>query len=151
MVYKFKSGSHIKVDPQTAGEMCEELAAKNMLTATALVDANRPEDAPLHRAFEWNDTKAAESWREHQARHIINCLEVVVEEKPPVRAYFSISTKEPGYEHIDVILRHQDTREMLLRTALAELTAFKKKYAQLDELCKIFEAIDETILEKEAV
>lgn len=143
MVYKFKSGSHINANPQAAGEMCEELAAKQNLTAKALVDANRPANAPLHGAFEWNDTKAAESWREHQARHIINCLEIVTEEQEPVRAYFSISVKEPGYEHIDAILRHTDTRQKLLQTALVELTAFKRKYAQLDELCKVFEAIEE--------
>lgn len=143
MVYKFKSGSHINVNPQAAGEMCEELAAKQNLTAKALVDANRPSNAPLHGAFEWNNTKAAENWREHQARHIINCLEIVTQEREPVRAYFSISVKEPGYEHIDAILRHTDSRQKLLQTALAELTAFKRKYAQLDELCKVFEAIEE--------
>lgn len=143
MVYKFKSGSHINANPQAAGEMCEELAAKQNLTAKALVDANRPADAPLHGAFEWNNTKAAESWREHQARHIINCLEIVTQEREPVRAYFSISVKEPGYEHIDVILRNTDTRQKLLQTALAELSAFKKKYAQLEELCRVIEAIEE--------
>lgn len=143
MVYKFKSGSHINANPQAAGEMCEELAAKQNLTAKALVDANRPADAPLHGAFEWNNTKAAENWREHQARHIINCLEIVTQEREPVRAYFSISVKEPGYEHIDVILRNTDTRQKLLQTALAELSAFKKKYAQLEELCRVIEAIEE--------
>ena len=143
MVYKFKSGSHIKADPQRAGEMLERLEAENNLTAKALVDANRAEDAPLHNEFEWNDSVAAEAYRETQARHIINCIEIVREEKEPVRAFFSISRAEPEYRHIDAIMKEADKRQALLNMALAELLSFKKKYAQLEELAAVFTAIDE--------
>lgn len=143
MVYKFKSGSHIKADPQIAGELLERLEAENNLTAKALVDANRDEDAPLHNEFEWNDSVAAEAYRETQARHIINCIEIVKEETEPVRAFFNITRGEPVYRHIDAILREKDTREALLKTALAELIAFKRKYKNLVELAKVIAAIDE--------
>ncbi len=143
MVYKFKTGSHIKADPQLAGEMLEHLEAENNLTAKALVDANRAEDAPLHNEFEWNDSIAAEAYRETQARHIINCIEIVREEKEPVRAFFSISRAEPEYRHIDAIMKEEDKRQTLLNLALSELLAFKKKYAQLNELAAVFAAIDE--------
>ena len=143
MVYKFKSGSHIKADPQLAGAMLERLEAENNLTAKALVDANRAEDAPLHNEFEWNDSIAAEAYRETQARHIINCIEIVREEKEPVRAFFSISRAEPEYRHIDAIMKEEDKRQALLKLALSELLAFKKKYAQLEELAAVFAAIDE--------
>lgn len=143
MVYKFKSGSHIKADPQLAGEMLERLEAENNLTAKALVDANRAEDAPLHNEFEWNDSVAAEAYRETQARHIINCIEIVREEKEPVRAFFSISRAEPEYRHIYAIMKEEDKRHALLNLALSELLAFKKKYAQLEELAAVFAAIDE--------
>lgn len=100
-------------------------------------------DAPLHNEFEWNDSVAAEAYRETQARHIINCIEIVREEKEPVRAFFSISRAEPEYRHIDAIMKEEDKRQALLNMALAELLSFKKKYAQLEELAAVFTAIDE--------
>lgn len=143
MVYKFKSGSHIKADPQLAGAMLERLEAENNLTAKALVDANRPEDAPLHNEFEWNDSIAAEAYRENQARHIINCIEIVREEKEPVRAFFSISRAESEYHHVDAIMKEEDKRQALLKQALSELVSFERKYRQLEELAAVFAAIDE--------
>lgn len=143
MVYSFKSGSHIKADAQAAGEMCEKLAAEGRLTARDLVEENRPESAPLHNEFEWNNDAAADSWREHQARHIIGCLVIKAEKKEPVRAFFNIQRSEPTYSHIESILQSRDETESLLRTALLELTAFERKYAMLKELARVFEAIDE--------
>ena len=143
MVYKLKPGSHIKADAQAAGEMCERLAAENRLTAKTLVDENRAEDAPLHDAFEWNDAVAAESYREEQARHIINCIIKVEEDLAPVRAFFNIERTSPEYKHIDVILTTEDDTTKLLRTALRELRAFQKKYAQLSQLAPVFKAIDQ--------
>lgn len=143
MVYKFKRGSYINADPQAAGEMLERLEAENNLTAKALVDANRDESAPLHNEFEWDDNIAAEAYRETQARHIINCLEIVREEAEPVRAFFNIRREEREYHRIETILREKDSREALLKTALAELAAFQRKYKDLVELAAVLSAIDE--------
>lgn len=142
MVYKFRKGSYIRADAQAAGEMCEQLEAQGKLTAEELLNANRAEDAPLHDSFEWDDSVAAESWRMQQARHIINSLEIVTENREPVRAFFSIIRSEPNYRHIDTILQRQDDTEALLKMALSELQAFQKKYSQLMELAAVFSAID---------
>ena len=144
MVYRFKASSYISgVDAQAAGEQCERLAGENRLTARELVKENRPESAPLHRAFEWRDEVAAENWREHQARHIIGALEVVREEAPPVRAFFNIVKAEPEYRHIDVILRSEEETERLLRTARGEFEAFRRKYGLLKKLAGLFAAYDQ--------
>lgn len=142
MVYKFKDGSQIKANPQIAGEMCERLAAEGRLTAKDLVEENRPDDAPLHSSFLWNNDEAADKWREHQARHIIGSLIIQTEKKEPVRAFFNIVRQEPQYTHIESILQRKDDTERLLKTALAELTAFKRKYEVLEELAEVFAAID---------
>lgn len=141
--YKFKSSARIKANPQLAGEMCEKLAAENNLTAKALLDANRPEDAPLHNAFEWNDSIASEKWREHQARNIINSLVIVSEEREPVRAYFNIEVKSPVYSHIGTILSDPADTQALLLTAYRELLAFRRKYSQLAQLAQVFAAVDQ--------
>lgn len=142
MVYAFKQGAQIKANPQIAGEMCERLAEEGRLTARDLVEENRPETAPLHSAFEWNDDIAAENWREQQARHIIACLITRDEKKEPVRCFFNIVRSEPTYRHIDSILQSVDDTQRLLQTALSELQAFERKYSKLQELAQVFEAIE---------
>lgn len=143
MVYEFKAGAHIKANAQVAGEMCEKLAAEGRLTAADLVEENRPETAPLHNAFEWNNEAAAENWRLHQARHIIGSLIVKREEKEPVRAYFKIERTDTKYTHINAILKSEADTELLLKNALAELIAFRRKYNALKELVGVFNAIGE--------
>lgn len=142
MVYQWKKASHIKTDANIAGQMCEQLEKTVGLTAKNLLDANRPENAPLHGEFEWDDSKAAEQYRESQARHIINCLCIMPEQadQEPVRAFFTIS--QPTYESLPVILQSTEKHGGLLDLALRELNAFKAKYNTLSQLKPVFEAID---------
>lgn len=150
MVYKFKPGARIKADPQKAGAVLEQLEAENRLTAADLVEVSRPKSAPLHKEFEWNNTKAAAAYREIQARHIINSIEIIRDEREPIRAYFNIVRTDPQYRHIDTIMQQADERAALLNMALRELEAFRRKYAQLVELAAVFEAIDAAALPSRA-
>lgn len=143
MVYQFKKGSQIKANAQIAGEMCERLSEQGNLTAKALLDANRPEDAPLHNEFEWRDGVAAEKYREAQARHIINCLIVEAEDNEPVRAFFNIVRTEAEYHHVEAIFKSLDDTEKLLQTALNELKAFQSKYKRLQQLAPVFDAMEQ--------
>lgn len=147
--YEWKTGSRITVSAQTAGEMCEKLAAQGRLTAQNLVDENRPEDAPLHAAFEWRDDAAAEEWRKHQARHIIGslCFKTETKEAVPMRVFFNIERKEPQYKHLSVIMENPDDMEQLFKTAMAELSAFQRKYASVKKLEGVFAAIDQVRIE----
>ena len=66
MVYQWKSGSRIKGNAQESGELFEQLSkTEEGLTARTLLEANRPESAPLHNDYEWNNDIAAEEWRLH--------------------------------------------------------------------------------------
>lgn len=144
MVYKWDKGSRFSVSAQVAGEVCEELAEKGELTAKNLVDVSRPEDAPLHRCFNWNDEEAAELYREQQGRHLIRCLITVPENNVvATRAYFNIVRNESEYHSINVILEDQDKYESMMAMALKELQSFEKKYAILEQLKPVFDAINE--------
>lgn len=145
MVYQWKKASCIKADANIAGAMCEQLEQTVGLTAKNLLDANRAEDSPLHNEFEWDDSKAAEQYREQQARHIINSLCVCSEEnnQEPVRAFFTIN--QPIYESLPIILQSTEKHTSLLDLALRELKAFKSKYNMLSQLKCVMEAIDECI------
>ena len=142
MTYKWKEGSHHKVPAQIAGEVCEELEERGELTAQNLVDVSRPEDAPLHNEFEWDDEVAAELYRETQAGQIIRHLAIRTESIAPVRAYAIVEVGSKTYESIQTVIRNEEKYASLLNIALKELGAFKRKYQMLSELQEIFDAIE---------
>lgn len=145
MIYQWKEASRIKADAQKAGEVCENLEKTVGLTSKTLLDASRPEEAPLHKEFEWNDSKAAEKYREEQAGHIIRCLCVKPEKvhSEPVRAYFKV--EQQTYSSIVKIQANAEKMSCLLDIAKKELEAFEKKYRQLKELDSVFRAIKEVV------
>lgn len=150
MVYQWKQGSCIKANPQAAGEQMEMLAESEAgLTAQSLVDASIPENAPLHNDYEWNDTKAAVSWRLHQSRHFMNSLVTVrieetenSKEAEPIMIRAMFPTGQKRYEPLTAIVKEQSKYEKLLETALSELGAFKRKYEALKELKPVFDAME---------
>lgn len=148
--YKWKTGARLNVDANIAGRMCEELANGKGLTAENLLDANRPLNAPLHDAFEWDDGIAAEGYRLMQARHIINCLVLVQEDDdaPQVRAFFKVAS--PCYEQTTTLLSIPERKDALLEQAERELQIVKRKYAGLIQLANVIEAIN-AYFERKAV
>ena len=143
MNYSFRKGSVHKVSADVAGKVCEKLERKGKLTAENLVDVSRPENAPLHKEFEWDDTVAGENWRHHQARNLINSLIVIAPEtNAEVRKFFNIIVEDRKYESIEAILQEADKRHELLKNAINELKAFERKYSTLTELSEVFAAID---------
>jgi hypothetical protein len=109
-----------------------ELAEAGTLNAETLVEVSRPEDAPLHNEFEWDDTKAAESWRKHQGRNIINALIMTPEaeeeqNKEPIRAFFKVSASEQ-YESTNVLIQSQNGRDSLRDQARKELLSYRMKF-----------------------
>lgn len=149
--WTFAPGFHAKVDADTAGAVCEELRENGRLTAANLVEVSRPEDAPLHKAFEWRDDVAAEKWREQQARTIIGNLKVFVEgSAEPVKAYFNLVYTEPEYKSIETILRNEDETAVLLRNALRDMNLFREKYGKLKALANVIAAMDQLEIEVSA-
>ena len=50
---------------------------------------------------------------------------------------------EPNvYTHVHLVMRDEEKKSVLLRNALRELIAFKKKYAVLNELNGLFSEIE---------
>ena len=145
MTYQFKT-NFFKTDPNIAGKVCEDLARDGRLTAKDLVDVSRPEDAPLHKEFEWDDHKAAEMFRQKQAQNIIvNLVAIEAEEQKPTRAFFNVTfdnVKPGSYEETVVIMSDKTKREKLLEIARQELKTFKNKYQELKELSGVFAEID---------
>ncbi len=63
------------------GPEIHRLAKDGALTAARLVFEAEPQEAPLHPFFEWDNVKAGELHRQHQARQMITA--VVIKETGP--------------------------------------------------------------------
>lgn len=114
------------------------------ITPQEIVERARNEQSELHKCFEWNDTIAAEKYRLQQARNVLAMLVLKPnsEEEQPVRI-FSLTTEKSVYQPTKQFLLQSDEYQNLLKRALAELEAFKKKYSTLNELEEVFRAIEE--------
>ena len=155
MIYRFKSGAHVKgVSAQVVGEVCADLESNGNLTPRALVDVSRPEDAPLHGQFEWNDEVAAERYRETQAQYLIRSVVVEPKEtKVPVRAFVSVPSQDEGedekpkptFKRVDHAMQDRGSREYVLAQAFKELASFRLKYIGFSELADVFTAIDKLV------
>ena len=143
MVYKWKIQGVMPVDAQTAGEEIDRLyQSKGRILPEDIVEASKDESAPLHSCFEWDDTVAAHKYRCSQASTIIRLI--VAEDMSPskecdVRAFVHV---EDSYNPISVVVNSQDAMESLLKTAMSELFAFRRKYESLSALSPVFDAIE---------
>lgn len=146
MIYQWKLPGVIPVDAQTAGDELERIYdERGDLSPAAIVDESRPESAPLHPCFEWNDALAAEKYREAQAQHIVRSIVAVCErgDAEPIEARAFVAVGDGGgYKPISVVINTPEQYDALLGTALRELEAFRRKYSALERLRPVFSAID---------
>ena len=152
MVYQWK-GRKYAVSADIVGKEVERIEKKQgEVTSKSLVDAARPEKSALHKLFEWDDAKAAESYRLHEAGKILCALSIVREDMPEptvVRAYMNVAddadnpTRRTGsFVNVQDAFSDPDKRELILRVAVRELREIRQKYEALTELAAVFEAID---------
>ena len=120
-------------------------AGGGVLTPAAVVRQAKKKSSAIHNYFEWDNTDAAQKYREHQARLLIRATVIMIPDADEETcAYVSIihGSGNREYRHVVEVLSDDEMRERLLATALDELRAFKKKYKQLKELAAIFAAIE---------
>ena len=118
----------------------------------AVVEYARNPKTVLHNRFEWDNTEAAERYRIWQARMIIRMELVVVpinEGKGKiVRSFISLvadrrTEQDKGYRFMVDVLSDADLRDQMLDAAHRDMGIFRRKYNQLNELSKVFSAMEE--------
>lgn len=140
--YEWRTKGLYKVDANDAAKEIMRIRDKRgSIEPSDIVDESRDEKAVLHGCFEWDDDVAAEKYREHQASCIVKNITVVSEAKEAenVRAFVRVSS---GYQPMSVVLESRDMTQELLAIAMRELRAFQRKYATLEKLAPVFEAIE---------
>ncbi|HYF57309.1 MAG TPA: hypothetical protein VEA41_23880 [Salinarimonas sp.] len=150
--YGWRPGSHISLDPQRAGEELDRLRTRHngQLTPETVVAQARDPKSSLHPHFEWDDSAAAEKWRESQAGQLIRSLTVDITrsniaEPRHIRAFVNVERdNDRHYVSVAHAMSDADLRRQVLQRAFAELEAWRARHAELTELARIFAAIDET-------
>ena len=155
-IYYWKPGTQFKIDPTVAGGELKRIIESNgnRVDAHRIVDEAASPMSPIHDAFEWDDSKAAEEHRLWQARKLVGSLQfrMISSDNREVtgRMFVQISKPEGGtrrdYTLTTYALSQVDMRAEVLRTALLELAAFRRKYADLSELAQVIHMIE--IVEK---
>jgi hypothetical protein len=145
MIYNFKSASRFDktLDPQAVGERLANLPA---LTPANVVEDARPEDAPTHAAFTWDDAAAAAKCRLEEARYLIRMVVTVTPDSDAEeRAFVPVTihdTDDQEYVPLNIAMNDADYRAQVLHRALNELLALKRKYQELYELAQVFAEVD---------
>ena len=131
----------------TYREALEQIAAKNngVLRPVDVVNEARSEKSPLHNAFEWDDSVAAEAYRIEQAKELIRVQVVVIGDNPqPVRAFVNLGcyrgTEDGGYRLTSRVLNDSELLAELKKDAAQELVAFEQKYSRIAELAGVFQS-----------
>lgn len=140
-----------RLNVQIVGEELERIRLSHgvHVTAEQIVEAARDPANPLHEAFPWDDVQAAHEHRLEVARSLLRSVRVIIitpqRTEIEVGGFVSTPSKKPGTRHYtttEYAMGDPELRAHVLRQALLELAAFRRKYAELSELAIVFAAID---------
>lgn len=145
-------------------EALKEIAKRDggLLRPQAVVDAARDEESPLHNAFCWDDTEAANQYRLIQAQHLIRSFKITIEKngsenkeskvfgcENKVPVFIGLSTDREGgckaenpYRFAEDVAKDEDLTAVAVHDALELLRSIKERYLYLKQLRDIWEAID---------
>ncbi|NOR64923.1 MAG: hypothetical protein GQ468_02790 [Candidatus Scalindua sp.] len=115
-----------KVPVQEVGKELDRIALKfEGFQPQNIVDESKPEEAVLHRAFEWDNGVAGNNWRKHEARQIVKTVEVLDDvTNTPVPAYVNVRVVNVGqtYQTGPVVVIRNDMMASAYAELLGQLT-----------------------------
>lgn len=158
--FQFRSGSGL-----TGGKQQAEIVAKTLgqitsrhrgkLQAEDVVTEAQRKESPLHRHFEWSNSKAAHQHRLSQARLLIRSVEVVLVEQTSegpkeilVSRQFPNLNERDGlhgaspYRNVDEVLSNKAMTDQWVANALAEAEQWMARYNNIAALSSIHKEIE---------
>ena len=143
-----KTGKENRMKLEQVQTELEQIRKANngLLKPEHVVEFAKDPNTALHRHFEWDDTEAARLFRLVQAGAVIRlCVTVLQEDVPPVRTYVSLPSDRVeggGYRSTREVVNDESRRQEMLRDALERLNAWKRRYAHLQALLPVFDAME---------
>lgn len=135
-----------------------------VLTPAAVIDEARPKDAPLHPAFEWDNKRAAEGFREWQARQLIRTVTITRENKGAARVYVNVRRQDDqGYHPVAEVVQRPDMLAIALHDLLTKINGLQSTVAALkdaadalgadeaDKASRIYVAIEAIAMARDAL
>jgi hypothetical protein len=136
----FKEFDEDAITAQDAGDELTRIQAEHgSLTPQSVVDESRPDDAPLHPAFEWDDSIAGERYRHIQASDLIKTVEVIQpaeDEAKPEPVYVNVDKGARQYQRATEVVKSPQMFESAFLQACERLRAAERAMAQLQEIAK---------------
>lgn len=139
-MYKYAVRGLYKVPAEDAGRELDRIREKRgTLNAEDVVEESRDKGSVLHDIFEWDNEKAADSWRIEQARGLIRNITVsITTEKQEVclRAFHCVAMEKDGprsYVPLNVVCADKDAYASLLENCKRDAQNFIRKYDMLKE------------------
>ena len=130
------------------GKRIKELSSQNKdkITSKIVIEDAKKKSSPLHDAFEWNNSKAADKYRLHQAALLVgHIFEVYVYNNKKVErpmCYNFYKGEKVRYSMTaETIMKRTDLKQRMLAQALWEISSWQNRYNQYEDLIKIFNAI----------
>lgn len=135
----------MKKDLIITQEITKIIEDKGNVTPFDIVTRASNEESPLHKYFEWDDSKAAHEYRFWQARQLISSVKVVIEGRK-VDAFVSlnIDIKKSGdraYYSISSVMDDNSMYQIYITEALKAFKYWSNKYSNLIELKKIIDPV----------
>ena len=124
-----------------------------ILQARTVVQESEPEGAPLHEAFTWSDSEAGPLWRDEEARRLIRAVAIVDEPDADgngkaSKGWVHVTIGDAsGYQPTVVAMGNNETRAQVLGEARSDLSAARRRLADLEGTAKAVARIDEAISE----
>jgi len=139
--YAWRDGFKPPVEAEVFGAVVERIQAEKgrYPGPQDIVEAARQQGSPIKAALQWDDAKAAESYRVDQARKLLNSLQVVVVrlatgQEVASKALFRVKAPEGGpggYAPRGEIVGDRELRAQVVAGARRELEAFVRKYSDV--------------------
>lgn len=110
---------------------------------------DNPESA-LHRNIEWDNEKAADSYRLWQVRKLVQ-IHIISQDGTPQMVSLSVDRKAGGgYRSMTDVVGAPDLKAIMLQDALKELERIQIKYSRLEALTSVWAEAD-AVREKSGV
>lgn len=134
---------------------------RNRMTHETVLAEARREESPLHAAFEWSDTQAAERYRIQQANALLGAIHISIKRPPseggsenPVGVNIQLTHEERGEQTVYIVHvsqsvgdRQEDPKNAREEAAVLAMRSFVYRYGDL-KLTQPVVAIMENVLEK---
>lgn len=131
------------IPAEVAAAEIERIERQNdgKVTPRLVVEASSPDDAVLHEMFEWDDAKAADTFRLRQASVMMSSIRVVIKEQErPVPSRVSIkplgSAEDVHENHISIVTVRDspDQRTQFLLRELTRIQSILQRTEGFDEM-----------------